>query len=126
MPAHANGYYPGQAAIEAYGDGGFRFAGMSHRGSVLALPSGIHAWTAAACAQLSPQDFERAIAEADRIEVLLLGTGATQHEPSVLIRAALEAAGIGLEAMSTGAAARTYNVLLAERRRIAAALIAVA
>jgi len=121
----ASGFYPGQAPIDAYGDGGFRFAGMSHRGSLLVLPSGIHAWEAVAAAALGPDSFARVFAERDLLEFLLLGTGVGQHFPSPAIRAAFEAAGLGLEAMSTGAAARTFNVLLAEGRKVGAALIAV-
>ena len=120
------GFYPGQAAIEAYGDGGFRFAGMSHRGSLLVLPGGIYAWDVAEANGLRPEDFAQVLAEAGKLEFILLGTGAAQHFPSPTIRQAFEAAGLGLEAMSTGAAARTFNVLLAEGRKVAAALIAVA
>src|SRR6202142_4248722 len=110
----ASGFYPGQAPIDAYGDGGFRFAGMSHRGSLLVLPSGIHAWEAVEAAALEPDSFARVFAEHDRLEFLLLGTGVSQLFPSPAIRAAFEAAGLGLEPMSTGAAARPFNALLAE------------
>jgi len=69
--------------------------------------------------------FARVFADKDRIDVLLLGTGRTQVFPNLEIRNAFSAAGLGLEPMDTGAACRTYNVLLAEHRRVAAALIAV-
>ena len=121
-----SGFYPGQAPIEAYGDGGFRFAGMSHRGSLLALPSGIHAWDAVSAADLTMANFERLLADRAQIEFVLLGTGPSQVFPSSALRQSFEALDIGLEAMSTGAAARTYNVLLAEGRKVAAALLAVA
>ncbi len=117
--------FPGRAPIDAYGNGGFRFADMSHRGSILALPSGIEAWAVASPADMSPERFERLIAEAKAIDILLVGTG---HEMVPLpkeTRAALEAAGLYPDPMSTGAAVRTYNVLLAEERQVAAALIAV-
>ncbi len=117
--------FPQQTAIEAYGNGGFRFAGMSHRGSLLCLPSGLYEWDANDVASLSPEHFARVFAEAGRIGFLLLGVGRTAAMPSPLIRKALEDAGVGLEVMDTGAAARTYNVLLAEGRPLAAALIAV-
>ena len=125
-PDTPSGFYPSPAPIEAYGDGGFRFAGMSHRGSLLVLPSGIHAWEAADADGLTPESFARVLAEREHIEFILLGTGSTQRFPSLAIRQAFESAGLGLEAMSTGAAARTFNVLLAEGRKVAAALIAVA
>ncbi len=120
------GFYPAQAPIDAYGDGGFRFANMSHRGSLLVLPGGIHAWAATSAAALTVADFDYLLAERERIEFVLLGTGPTQIFPPLALRQAFETAGVGLEPMSTGAAARTFNVLLAEGRKVAAALIAVA
>jgi uncharacterized protein len=119
-------HYPGRAPIDAYGNGGFRFAGMSHRGSILCLPSGIWAWPPAAAASLTPADFARVLAEKDRISFLLLGTGRGQVFPAPDVEKTFAAHGLGLDAMDTGAACRTYNVLLAEGRPLAAALIAVA
>lgn len=120
------GSYPYQVPIDAYGNGGFRFADMSHKGSLLCLPSGIRAWsTAVFPADLTPDDFAAVFAEADRIDVLLLGTGAAHVMPAPNVRAACAEAGIGIEPMTTGSAARTYNILLGERRKVAAALIAV-
>lgn len=118
--------YPYRAPIDAYGNGGFRFAGMSHRGSLLCLPSGIHAWSAGDAAGPTLAALAPALAEAERYQLLLLGTGDEQVFPSAEVRLAFAEAGIGLEVMGTGAAARTYNVLLAEGRSVAAALIAVA
>jgi len=126
MAVPQQGFYPGQAPIDAYGDGGFRFAGMSHRGSLLLLPSGIHAWAASDAAKLTMADFQQLLAERDKIEFVLLGTGTGQVFPSLAVRRGFEAAGLGLDSMSTGSAARTFNVLLAEGRKVAAALIAVA
>ena len=119
-------YFPGRAPIDAYGNGGFRFADMSHRGSLLLLPSGIYGWDIAAPSQLTLASFSAVLAERDAFEFLLLGTGAAQVFPHPGIRRAFEDAGLGLEIMSTGAAARTFNVLLAEKRAVAAALLAVA
>ncbi|MCG8562519.1 MAG: MTH938/NDUFAF3 family protein [Hyphomicrobiales bacterium] len=118
--------YPGRAPIDAYGNGGFRFAEMSHRGSLLLLPSGIYAWAVDRFDDLVESDFARVFGEAGSIDFLLLGTGDHQRFPSAAIREAFAAAGVGLEVMGTGAACRTYNVLLAEQRAVAAALIAVA
>jgi len=117
-------FYPGLAPIEAYGNGGFRFAGMSHRGSLLILPSGMHAWPPAAPAEVGLDAFALAFAEAPAIRILLFGTGDRQIFPAADIRNAFAARSIPLEVMDTGAAVRTYNVLLAERRAVAAALIA--
>ena len=121
-----SGFYPSPSPIEAYGDGGFRFAGMSHRGSLMVLPSGIYAWDAADAGTLTIANFDHLLADRTQIEFVLLGTGHAQVFPSLALRQAFEALDIGLEAMSTGAAARTFNVLLAEGRKVAAALIAVA
>ena len=115
--------FPGQAPIEAYGNGGFRFAGMSHRGSILCLPSGIHAWRPAE--PLDLPSLAPALAEKDALELLLVGTGARQQFPSPEMRRAFVEAAVTLETMNTGAACRTYNVLLAEGRAVGAALIAV-
>ena len=118
--------YPGQAAIEAYGNGGFRFGGMSHRGSILCLPSGVYDWAAIDVDGVTVADFARIFQEAERISFVLLGVGRTVAMPSAAVRKAFAEANVGLEVMDTGAAARTYNVLLAEGRPLAAALIAVA
>lgn len=119
------GNYPYQVPIDAYGNGGFRFADMSHKGSLLCLPSGISAWGPTAAGALVLADFATVLAERGRIALVLLGTGGEHLLPPADIRNAFAAAGIGLEPMTTGSAARTYNIMLAERRKVAAALIAV-
>jgi uncharacterized protein len=118
-------HFPGRAPVDAYGNGGFRFADMSHRGSILCLPSGIHGWALEEGEDLSPEAFERVIADAAAVEVLLVGTGNTLRPLPRATRELLKAAGISADPMSTGAAVRTYNILLAEERAVAAALIAV-
>jgi uncharacterized protein len=117
--------YPHPAPIDAYGNGGFRFAEMSHRGSILCLPSGMYAWDVAEPATLIPDRFEAVFAERRAVDVLLLGTGRKQVFPGAELRQSFAEAEIVVEVMDTGAACRTYNVLLAEGRRVAAALIAV-
>ena len=117
--------YPYEAAITAYGNGGFRFADMSHRGSILCLPSGVYAWDVASASMLQPHDFDFLLGALEAPITVLLGTGENQVWPSPEIYEAFAKSDIGLEPMTTGAAARTYNVLIAEKRRIAAALIAV-
>ena len=118
--------FPGRAPIDAYGNGGFRFADMSHRGSILALPSGIEAWPVASAAEITPEALGRVIAEAASIQVFLVGTGEALVPLAPAARKALLDAGLHPEPMATGAAVRTYNVLLSEERAVAAALIAVA
>jgi uncharacterized protein len=117
--------YPGQAPIDAYGNGGFRFAGMSHRGSILCLPGAIVAWDVVDIGAISVESLAPVLAERGSIEFLLVGTGRAPARVPKTVSDALREAGIGLDAMDTGAACRTWNVLLAERRAVAAALIAV-
>lgn len=118
-------HFPGRAPIDAYGEGGFRFADMSHRGPILCLPSGIYGWAPADPDALALEDFSKVLAEAAEIEILLVGTGREIRRLPQSLREALSAARISADAMSTGAAARTFNVLLAEDRAVAAALVAV-
>lgn len=118
-------HFPGRAPIEAYGNGGFRFADMSHRGSILCLPSGIYGWDVTGGAALTPALFEKVLAETREIEFLLVGTGMEIRPLPADLKAALRAADVSSDPMSTGAAVRTYNVMLAESRAVAAALIAV-
>lgn len=126
VAARFDGHYPYRAPIDAYGNGGFRFAGMSHRGSIQCLPEAIVAWDAASVADLSP-DLIPALCSAGAADgAILLGTGRTPVFPAPEILAAFRDAGLWLEVMDTGAAARTYNVLLAEERMVSALLIAVA
>lgn len=102
--------------VEGYGPGFFRVGGALHQGPLLILPrTGVTPWDGLPA--LAP-----ILAAAEDIDVLFLGLGAEIAPLAPALRAALEAAGIGVEAMATPPAARTYNVLLAEGRRIGAAL----
>jgi len=131
MPAVAEGivirqaHFPGRAPIDAYGNGGFRFADMSHRGSILCVPSGIHGWEPGDSERLVLADFDKVLEQADKIEILLVGTGRELKPLPRELRQAFRDAGISADPMSTGAAVRTYNVLLAENRAVAATLVAV-
>ena len=118
-------HFPGMAPIDAYGNGGFRFADMSHKGSILCLPSGIHGWKPANPLILGLGDFELAISQSDEFDVLLIGMGTDIRPVPKALREAFSERRIIADPMSTGAAVRTFNVLLAEDRRVAAALIAV-
>jgi uncharacterized protein len=121
------GFVPGAHPIDAYGAGGFSFAGMSHRGSILALPSGIRAWDVSDPSQINAESLAAIFDEPEgAIEHLLVGTGGNFVPLAPGLRKALRARGIAGEPMATGAAARTYNILLEEKRRVAAALIAAA
>lgn len=118
-------HYPGTVPIDAYGNGGFRFAGMSHKGSIMALPSGIYAWGLDDAGELSPEALARVFDEAKPPQLMLIGTGASLVAAPTAVQLAFRQHTIGLETMDTGAAARTYNVLLAEGRLVGAALLAV-
>ena len=118
-------HFPGRAPLDAYGNGGFRFADMSHVGSILCLPSGIHGWDAVEGAKLTEADFTRVLEQAGDIEVLLIGMGEGMCVVPAELRARFKEAGILVDPMSTGAAVRTYNIMLSESRAVAAALIAV-
>ncbi|WP_299863035.1 Mth938-like domain-containing protein [uncultured Hoeflea sp.] len=118
-------HFPGRSGIDAYGNGGFRFADMSHRGSILCLPSGIYGWDASEDQPLEAGLFDRVLAETGDIEFLLVGTGMSIRPLPAELKTALRAANVSSDPMSTGAAVRTFNVMLAESRAVAAALIAV-
>jgi uncharacterized protein len=123
--AAGQGHFPRQVGIDAYGNGGFRFADMSHRGSLVCLPSGMSGWAVTSPGQATLDTFAAIFAAADEIDVLLFGQGSDIAPFDKSLRQALRERGIIVEALSTGSAVRTYNVLLAEERRVAAALIAV-
>jgi len=125
MAEPGQGFYPYQAAIEGYGNGGFRFAGMSHRGSLLCLPTGMHAWEARSPAEITLANLEPVFAAADQIDVLLVGLGTDISDFGKSIRQALRDRHVIVEAIATGGAVRTYNILLGENRAVGAALIAV-
>jgi uncharacterized protein len=119
------GFLPGAHPIVGYGGGGFRFGGLSHRGSILALPSGVYAWAAATPADITVAGLGPIFDEKPGlIEHLLIGTGVEMIPLHPDVRARLRLAGIRAEPMQTGAAARTYSILLGEKRRVAAALLA--
>jgi uncharacterized protein len=112
-------------SIDAWGGGGFRVAGDWRPGSLLIIDDQPRDWAATALADLTPESFAEVFAATGTVEFVLLGTGLVNGLPPRSVRDALKAAGVGLEFMSTEAAARTYNVLASEGRRLAAALIAV-
>jgi uncharacterized protein len=118
-------HLPRSAAIDAYGNGGFAFAGMSHRGSLLCLPEAVWAWEVAKPEQIDKYSLSRVFEAANSIDTLIVGTGAGVWLPPQELRGALRAVRVVLDAMQTGPAIRTYNIMLGERRRVAAALIAV-
>lgn len=118
-------HLPRSAPIEAYGNGGFRFDEMSHRGSLLCLPDSMWAWPVTMPQQIDRASLARVFEKANSIDTLLIGTGNDVWLPPNDLREALRRLHVGIDAMQTGPAIRTYNIMLGERRRVAAALIAV-
>jgi uncharacterized protein len=126
MPAASDApHLPRSAPIEAYGNGGFAFADMSHRGSLLCLPDAIWAWPVVRPDEINEVSLQRVIANAANIDTLIIGTGADVWLPPSWLRDRLRKVNVVIDAMQTGPAIRTYNIMIGERRRVAAALIAV-
>ena len=118
-------YYPGHDPIEYYGNGGFRFGDMSHQGSLMFLPSGIHRWDVSSPEEISETSFDKIFKESVEIEVFLIGTGKNLVPIPSNLRQKFRESGIMADVMDSGAAVRTLNILLAEDRAVAAAIIAV-
>jgi uncharacterized protein len=108
--------------IERYGENGFRVAGVIYRGSVLVFPDRTLSWPVASAADVTQESLALVI-EHGGVRILLLGLGRSMRAMPTTLRNALHATGIVLEPMDTGAACRTYNVLVAEDRPVAAALL---
>jgi uncharacterized protein len=111
--------------IESYGDGGFKVAGTRHSGSVLIFPGETVTWPVASAGEISVAALQPVLQRADRARILVIGCGRSFTPRPAGLESELRAAGISLEWMDTGAACRTFNVLLLEDREVAAALIAV-
>ncbi len=118
-------HLPRQALIEAHGGGGFRFADMSHRGSLLCLPDGLWAWPVTAPAEINGSTLARVLAQLDALDFFILGTGDAPWILPERLRMRFCEAHVSVDAMTTGPAVRTYNVMLMENRRVGAGLIAV-
>jgi uncharacterized protein len=110
--------------VQSYGDGGFRIGGETWRGSVLVLSDAVHPWPVNDFPEITLEAFDPLAGTG--VEFVLIGTGETLIDIDPEMRAALRERGLGADVMDTGAACRTFNVLLAENRPVAAALIAVA
>jgi len=115
----------GRQVVEAYGDGRFRITGVAYAGSVIVLPERTVAWPVTALTEVTIDSLAPVTDPEAAVELLLLGCGAGFNPAPASLRGHLREMGIIVDAMDTGAACRTYNVLLAEERRVAAALIAV-
>lgn len=118
-------HLPSPVQIDAYGNGGFRFGGMSHRGSLLCLPDGIWAWLVNHVTELTATTLEPVFSRGEGLDVFLIGAGRYPWPLPERLRARFRELAISVDTMPTGAAVRTYNILLAENRRVGAGLIAV-
>ena len=118
-------YYPEQVPIDAYGNGGFRFAGGSHKGSLIFLPSGVYGWEVTSMLNIDAEHCQQILKEAASADFVLMGTGEKQIFPSGELSRLFDEADLALEVMDTGAACRTYNLMMEEKRAVMAALIAV-
>ena len=123
-----NALCAGGASIEAYGAGGFRFAGLSHVGSIFATPKGVSSVAAASLDELDASVFARLFAELDEtpgfVEFVVIGSGAKMVAFPRPLAEALRARGVKFEVMATGPAMRVYNVMIDEGRRVATLLMA--
>jgi uncharacterized protein len=118
-------HLPRQALIDAHGGGGFRFAGLSHRGSLLCLPDGIWAWPIAAPTEMSDEVLSLVFARVADLDFFILGTGTALWITPEPLRIRFSESHISVDTMTTGPAVRTYNVMLMEGRRVGAGLIAI-
>ena len=117
-------HLPQAVPIDAYGNGGFRFGGMSHRGSLLCLPQGMWAWPVTRPEEIDAGTLNGVIEAANSIDTLLIGAGPDVWLPSKGLRDVFRSYNIVIDAMQTPPALRMYNIMVGERRRVAAALIA--
>jgi uncharacterized protein len=118
-------HLPRRVPVDGYGKGGFRFGEMSHRGSLLCLPSGLWSWPVTAAAGIDETALAPVFAEAGDIDLFLLGAGGDRWIMPDALHDRFRALKINVEVARTGSAVSTYNILLGEGRRVAAGLIAV-
>jgi uncharacterized protein len=108
--------------IDGYGASGFRVSGIAYAGAILVFPDVTQSWNVRTLDEVTAESLHPVIAHGS-VQILLLGCGQRMRPVPAPLRQSLRAAGIVVDAMDTGAACRTYNVLLAEDRRVAAALL---
>ncbi|MFN3827917.1 MAG: Mth938-like domain-containing protein [Micavibrio sp.] len=113
----------GQQIIQSYANGGFRISGQIYHGAVLVQPEGTVLWDASSFEDMTLASFESLISLPEKPDVVLLGTGSAQKFLPRDLKQALREGGLVIEVMDTGAACRTYNVLVAEGRRVACLLL---
>ena len=115
----------GPKLVQAYGDGGFRISGQRYEGSLIVLPSVVHAWPVASIGDVTAASLALVSDAAEPVDILLIGSGHDVPRVDQAVRDALRPRGIIADVMDTGAACRTFNLLVADGRHVAAAMIAV-
>lgn len=116
----------GRQIIQGYSAGAFRVSGHAYDGPIIVSPTETKPWNGPrSFVALQEKDFDALSEQADTIDVVLLGSGAKGEFFPPALRQALKSKGLSIDAMDTGAACRTYNVLMAEGRRVVAALLPV-
>ncbi|MCW8836447.1 MAG: Mth938-like domain-containing protein [Rhodospirillales bacterium] len=115
----------GKQLVHGYGGGGFRVSGVRYDGSIIVFPEETMAWDIPASPDITLDALRIILNRASGIDILVVGCGERFVPPPAEIRAAFATAGVALEWMDTGAACRTYSVLMTEGRDAAAALIAI-
>ena len=118
-------HLPRRVPIEGYGKGGFRFGDMSHRGSLLCLPDGIWAWPVDGTTALTDEAFASVFDRGHDLDFFIVGTGTLPWIMPDPLRQRFREMHVSADTMTTGAAVRTYNVMLMESRRVGAGLIAI-
>lgn len=124
-PSSSKPRFSGQPLIEAYGDFGFRLEGQRFEGSVLLTPSGLYPWSVSELADVTIESLAPAISVKSSFDILLFGGGTSYARLPREVAEMLEEEEISFDVMDSPAAARTYNLLMDEGRRVAAAILAV-
>ncbi|MFY0619202.1 Mth938-like domain-containing protein [Shimia sp.] len=110
--------YSDAIPIDSYGPGFFRIAGEVIEGGAIVHAKGARSWN-------GYEDVDAVLSLKDQVDFILMGTGAAMAPVDATFRAALDAAGVGVEQMASSSACRTYNVLVSEGRRVAAVMLPV-
>lgn len=115
----------GRQVIQSYGDGRFRISGTAHDGGVIVFPDHTVSWPIQSLDDVTAESLKAVFAQNPAVEILLLGCGPRMLMLPTAMRDAVKGRGVSVDPMDTGAACRTFNVLMLEDRRVAAALLPV-
>ena len=110
--------------VQSYGAGRFKVSRIEYQGSIIVLPGRTLSWHIAKHDDINIKNLVAVLEEVPRIEILLIGCGQMMQLLPRELTDACRRKGLAVDAMDTGAACRTYNILAAEGRRVAAGLVA--